>query len=570
MATPSEILSAHPPQRRCKAVVQSSAVKSDGELLRAFTERGDEEAFREIVQRHANMVYGAAVRQAGSAMADDITQGVFILLSRKARKVDGMKLAAWLLSVTRLMASDARRREGRLKRRELVAATEAADRVQADHPHAADEAAEMVPLLDGAMARLREMDRAAVALRYLEERSLQEVATLMGTTPDAATKRVSRAVAKLRDDFERHGVMLSAGAVGEAMSRSVRTLTVPSHVASHAAAAASSTGNAAAAELARRAIQSETRRTWSRAAALAIVIFGCLLGYALIGQARATAPGVATSPTTATVTTPIKVGVIVTAHTSEPRYGAHGNEAIAKQLKDPSIELYAIIDPGSEDENDVVEAINQYFPKGRKIIGDDPKQLAKLDVIVASRAWYMQPEVLDAIEEAVNGGVGFLYQSQVGFQNPGFRDTLHGMDGEGGFFQGPQGKALAVIVSNHPLLGTLRDKVGSKISIGHSMGPTGSFEGTPLLAMPRQQGRQQPISSMNSGELPASAQEMAKHPTTRVSGDVFYPLLISQHGKGKIIGCNWHDPVAPPELDKAHDGRFYIHCVQWLAGRKLE
>src|SRR5205085_8924268 len=106
----------------------------------------------------------------------------------------------------------------------------------------------------------------------------------------------------------------------------------------------------------------------------------------------------------------IKVGVVVTAHTSEQRYGAHGNEAIAKQLKDPNIELYAIIDPGSEDEADVVAAMKQYFPEGRKIVGDDAKALAKLDVIVASRAWYMQPGVLDAIEEAVNGGVGFLYQ----------------------------------------------------------------------------------------------------------------------------------------------------------------
>jgi len=54
--------------------------KSDAQLLREFAEHGIESAFTEIVTRHTNLVYSAAVRQMDSSdRAAEITQSVFIV-----------------------------------------------------------------------------------------------------------------------------------------------------------------------------------------------------------------------------------------------------------------------------------------------------------------------------------------------------------------------------------------------------------------------------------------------------------------------------------------------------------
>src|SRR2546430_16986100 len=58
---------------------------NDFELLRAYVEQGAEDAFTELVDRHINLVYSAAIRQVwDSQFASGITQSVVIILARKA------------------------------------------------------------------------------------------------------------------------------------------------------------------------------------------------------------------------------------------------------------------------------------------------------------------------------------------------------------------------------------------------------------------------------------------------------------------------------------------------------
>ncbi len=66
------------------------------------------------------------------------------------------------------------------------------------------------PLLDEAMSALDDTDRAAVLLRYFENKSLREVGATLGTSDDAAQKRVSRAVERLREFFAKRGVTVGA------------------------------------------------------------------------------------------------------------------------------------------------------------------------------------------------------------------------------------------------------------------------------------------------------------------------------------------------------------------------
>src|SRR5204863_8253378 len=60
--------------------------KSDAQLLREYAEHGAESSFAEIVSRHTNLVYSAALRQVDSpAVAAEIAQSVFIGLARGAQ-----------------------------------------------------------------------------------------------------------------------------------------------------------------------------------------------------------------------------------------------------------------------------------------------------------------------------------------------------------------------------------------------------------------------------------------------------------------------------------------------------
>jgi len=69
---------------------------------------------------------------------------------------------------------------------------------------------QIAPLLNDAIASLGEKDRNAIVLRYIEGMNLKEVGAALGTTEDAAKKRIFRAVEKLRILFARRGIALSA------------------------------------------------------------------------------------------------------------------------------------------------------------------------------------------------------------------------------------------------------------------------------------------------------------------------------------------------------------------------
>src|SRR5688572_22596175 len=94
-------------------------MSGDAELLRRYVESGSDAAFAELVRRHLNLVYFAALRQvAGDPhRAEEIAQAVFTDLARKARRLTGRAtLAGWLHTSTRFAAGTARRAEAARKR----------------------------------------------------------------------------------------------------------------------------------------------------------------------------------------------------------------------------------------------------------------------------------------------------------------------------------------------------------------------------------------------------------------------------------------------------------------------
>ena len=188
----------------------------DMALVREYAQSGSDSAFAQIVSRHLNLVYSAAFRQVRDPhLAQEITQAVFIVLARKAASLGpGIIVSGWLQRTTVYVAANALQAEFRRQRREKEASVQGL--LQNENSESVWR--NMFPLLDEALARLRQTDRDALVLRYFENRSLQEVATALGMQERAAQKRVFRSLEKVRSFFLKRGVSVSAAAIAGAVS----------------------------------------------------------------------------------------------------------------------------------------------------------------------------------------------------------------------------------------------------------------------------------------------------------------------------------------------------------------
>lgn len=75
---------------------------TDDELLQQFDQSRCSSAFDELVRRHLDWVYSAALRRTKDAhLAEDVTQATFLVLAQKAGSIRERVLAAWLFQVAR-------------------------------------------------------------------------------------------------------------------------------------------------------------------------------------------------------------------------------------------------------------------------------------------------------------------------------------------------------------------------------------------------------------------------------------------------------------------------------------
>ena len=140
-------------------------------------------------------------------LAEDVTQGAFMALAQNARQLtDRPVLSGWLHVTAQNLATKVVRSDVRRRAREQEAA--AMNELLATEPEAVWE--HIAPQLDAALGELNEPDRDALLLRYFERKSAREMSQILGVSEDAAQKRVSRAVERLREFFAKRGIAVGA------------------------------------------------------------------------------------------------------------------------------------------------------------------------------------------------------------------------------------------------------------------------------------------------------------------------------------------------------------------------
>lgn len=216
---------------------------SDVFLMRQYVRHGSQAAFGALVRRYGGLVHATCLREVDDpALAEDAAQVVFLLLARRAPSLLRLdSLAGWLFRAARFCARNALRQE---RRRKVHEQEVMADMTRAhlngpplpswDH---------LEPLLNAALAALRPQEQEVVLLRYLEGASWRETAARLGLAEDAAQKRGTRAVDKMRRFVNTQGLMLSLAALMALLSEeAARAVPLPAAVAAKTVAAAANTG----------------------------------------------------------------------------------------------------------------------------------------------------------------------------------------------------------------------------------------------------------------------------------------------------------------------------------------
>src|SRR5579883_1010218 len=180
---------------------------ADGELLRAFTQQGDHDAFAELLRRHGPMVLHLALHLLHHRQdAEDVFQAAFLILIRKAHSLRSeSSVAAWLHRVAWRLAM--RCRAAKKRTADVNRPVDAGP-----SPDVLDEISlrESHVLLHQELAALPERLRLPLLLCYLEGQTRDEAARRLGWSLGTLKRRLEQGRKLLHVRLSRRGLTLSA------------------------------------------------------------------------------------------------------------------------------------------------------------------------------------------------------------------------------------------------------------------------------------------------------------------------------------------------------------------------
>jgi RNA polymerase sigma-70 factor (ECF subfamily) len=174
---------------------------SDSELLQSML-AGDEKALAALYERHARDIFRFALQMCGSqALADDVTQEVFMVLIREGHTFDAARgsVNAFLMGVARNHVLRRLRRERFYVSMEEDSEGDTAQNVSRTTENPLDDLSrtETIESVRKAVLALPERYREVVVLCDLQEMSYLEAAEVLGCAVGTVRSRLHRARALL-------------------------------------------------------------------------------------------------------------------------------------------------------------------------------------------------------------------------------------------------------------------------------------------------------------------------------------------------------------------------------------
>jgi RNA polymerase sigma factor (sigma-70 family) len=220
--------------RRFAAARRHSAL-TDGELLQRFALQHEEAAFTALVSRHGPMVLGVCRTILQDVHdAEDAFQATFLVLVRKSRAIGKpASVASWLHGVAYRLATRARADAARRRARERQA-------VPMPYTQAHDDLIwrDLRPVLHQEVDRLPERYRLPFVLCYLEGKTNEEAADLLGWPKGTVLSSLSRAREHLRRRLTRRGLTLTGGLLAALAAENAAGAAVPAALAARTLEAA--------------------------------------------------------------------------------------------------------------------------------------------------------------------------------------------------------------------------------------------------------------------------------------------------------------------------------------------
>jgi RNA polymerase sigma factor (sigma-70 family) len=215
----------HPVIRRIRRMVGGEDLSElgDAQLLKRFAAHHDEAAFTELVERHGPLVLRVCRRFLPDVhAAEDAFQATFLVLVRKAGSIGrGELLAGWLYGVASRVARRARADAARRRAQEAQAAT--AGTAAVEEPTAR----ELGSVLDDELNRLPVRYRDAFLLCYVEGKTQDDAARLLGWSLRTLQRRLEQGRDLLRTRLTRRGITFSAALVTVGLTADVAAASPP-------------------------------------------------------------------------------------------------------------------------------------------------------------------------------------------------------------------------------------------------------------------------------------------------------------------------------------------------------
>ena len=183
----------------------------DDSVLASRAQKGDQDAFGELVSRHERAMLGIARAYfASEADAEDAVHDAFIkAFENLGQLANGHRFAGWLARITiNTCLSMLKSRSDRVSLAQFASSLQVAPRLGQENPTPSTLAgrAERTELLKAAIGQLPESQRVVIMLRYVQHMTYKQLAAYLDVPEPTLRTRAYHARRALRQALNRMGV----------------------------------------------------------------------------------------------------------------------------------------------------------------------------------------------------------------------------------------------------------------------------------------------------------------------------------------------------------------------------